>query len=33
VVITHHGGLDDAPGLYRSFDQRADGVVNAVLRP
>lgn len=33
VVVTHHGGLDDAPGLYHAFDQRADGVVKAVLRP
>ncbi|TDC00729.1 alcohol dehydrogenase [Nonomuraea longispora] len=33
VVVTHHGRLDDAPGLYRAFDQRADGVVKAVLRP
>jgi hypothetical protein len=33
VVVTHHGGLEDAPGLYRSFAQRADGVIKAVLRP
>jgi glutathione-independent formaldehyde dehydrogenase len=33
VVVTYHGELDDAPGLYRSFDQRADGVIKAVLRP
>ena len=33
VVVTHHGRLDDAPGLYQAFDQRADGVVKAVLRP
>jgi glutathione-independent formaldehyde dehydrogenase len=33
VVVTHHGGLDDAPGLYQAFDQRTDGVVKAVLRP
>jgi glutathione-independent formaldehyde dehydrogenase len=32
-IVTHHGGLDDAPGLYRAFDQRADGVIKAVLRP
>jgi glutathione-independent formaldehyde dehydrogenase len=33
AVVTHHGGLDDAPGLYRAFDRRADGVIKAVLRP
>jgi glutathione-independent formaldehyde dehydrogenase len=33
VVVTHHGRLDNAPQLYRAFDQRADGVIKAVLRP
>jgi glutathione-independent formaldehyde dehydrogenase len=33
VIITHHGRLDDAPDLYRAFDERADGVIKAVLRP
>ncbi|WP_433119552.1 alcohol dehydrogenase catalytic domain-containing protein [Micromonospora sp. CA-246542] len=33
VIVTHHGVLDDAPGLYRSFDRREDGVIKAVLRP
>jgi glutathione-independent formaldehyde dehydrogenase len=33
VIVTHHGGLDDAPDLYRTFDGRADGVIKAVLRP
>ncbi|GAA2594384.1 glutathione-independent formaldehyde dehydrogenase [Actinomadura fulvescens] len=33
VVVTHHAPLDDAPDLYRRFDQRADGVVKAVLHP
>jgi glutathione-independent formaldehyde dehydrogenase len=33
VVVTHHGGLDDAPELYEAFDRRADGVIKAVLRP
>jgi glutathione-independent formaldehyde dehydrogenase len=33
VIVTHHGGLDDAPDLYRAFDERADGVIKAVLRP
>ncbi|MFY9932910.1 MAG: glutathione-independent formaldehyde dehydrogenase [Streptosporangiaceae bacterium] len=32
-VVTHHGTLADAPGLYDRFDRRADGVVKAVLRP
>jgi glutathione-independent formaldehyde dehydrogenase len=31
--VTHHGPLDDAPALYRAFDERADGVIKAVLRP
>jgi hypothetical protein len=30
-VVTHHGGLDDAPGLDQRFDRREDGVVKAVL--
>ena len=33
AVVTGHGGLEDAPGLYRAFDQRADGVIKAVLHP
>ncbi len=33
TIVTHHGGLDDAPALYQAFDQRADGVIKAVLRP
>lgn len=33
AVVTHHGRLDDAPGLYRAFDQRTEGVSQAVLRP
>lgn len=32
-VVTHHGSLADAPGLYDAFDRRADGIVKAVLRP
>ncbi len=32
-IVTHHGGLDDAPSLYDRFDRRVDGVVKAVLRP
>ena len=30
-VVTHHGAIDDAPGLYQRFDRRADGVIKAVL--
>ena len=33
AIVTHHGSLDDAPALYQAFDQRADGVIKAVLRP
>jgi threonine dehydrogenase-like Zn-dependent dehydrogenase len=32
-IVTHHGRLEDAPGLYQRFDQRADGVIKAVLQP
>ena len=32
-AVIHHGRLDDAPRLFRAFDQRADGVIKAVLRP
>jgi glutathione-independent formaldehyde dehydrogenase len=33
VIVTHHGGLDDAPKFFAAFDQRADGVIKAVLHP
>jgi glutathione-independent formaldehyde dehydrogenase len=33
TIVTHLGRLDDAPALYQAFDQRADGVIKAVLRP
>jgi glutathione-independent formaldehyde dehydrogenase len=33
AIVTHHGRLDDAPALYQAFDQRADGVIKAVLHP
>jgi glutathione-independent formaldehyde dehydrogenase len=33
AVVTHHGGLEDAPGFFAAFDRRADGVIKAVLRP
>ena len=32
-IISHHGTLADAPGLYDRFDRRTDGVVKAILRP
>jgi glutathione-independent formaldehyde dehydrogenase len=32
-IVTHHGRLDDAPALFEAFDQRADGVIKAVLHP
>ena len=30
---THHGALDDAPDLYRIFQEKADGCLKVVLRP
>lgn len=33
AVVTHHGRLEDAPHLYRSFDTRSDGVIKAVVHP
>jgi glutathione-independent formaldehyde dehydrogenase len=32
-VVTHHGPLAEAPAFYAAFDQRADGIVKAVLTP
>ncbi|HWC87597.1 MAG TPA: glutathione-independent formaldehyde dehydrogenase [Solirubrobacteraceae bacterium] len=32
-IVTHHAGLPEAPGLYDSFDRRADGVTKAILHP
>jgi glutathione-independent formaldehyde dehydrogenase len=32
-VVTHHGPLAEAPAFYRAFDQRADGIIKAVLNP
>jgi glutathione-independent formaldehyde dehydrogenase len=32
-VVTHHGPLAEAPAFYSAFDQRADGIVKAVLVP
>jgi threonine dehydrogenase-like Zn-dependent dehydrogenase len=33
VIVTHHGRRDDAAALYQQFDQRANGVIKAVLCP
>jgi glutathione-independent formaldehyde dehydrogenase len=33
AVVTHHGPLAEAPGFYGAFDQRADGIIKAVLTP
>ena len=33
VIVTHHGHLDNAAALYQQFDQRANGVIKAVLCP
>jgi glutathione-independent formaldehyde dehydrogenase len=33
VIVTHRGHLDDAAALYQQFDQRANGVIKAVLCP
>jgi threonine dehydrogenase-like Zn-dependent dehydrogenase len=32
-VITHEGGLDDGPRLYRTFRDKSDGCVKCVLKP
>ena len=33
AIVTRRGRLEDAPDLYRAFDRRADGVIEAILRP
>lgn len=33
VIVTHHGHPDDAAALCKQFDQRANGVIKAVLCP
>ena len=33
VVVTHHGHLDNAAALYQQFNQRANGIIKAVLCP
>jgi threonine dehydrogenase-like Zn-dependent dehydrogenase len=32
-LATHHGGLDEAPELYRTFRDKQDGCVKVVLHP
>jgi hypothetical protein len=32
-IVSHHGGLDEAPRFYDDFDRRTNGVIKAVLRP
>jgi threonine dehydrogenase-like Zn-dependent dehydrogenase len=32
-VITHRGGLDEGPQLYKTFRDKADGCVKVVLKP
>jgi len=32
-LVTHHGSLDDAPGLYAMFRDKEDGCVKVVLHP
>jgi threonine dehydrogenase-like Zn-dependent dehydrogenase len=32
-LITHRGGLDDAPALYELFQKKSDGCVKVVLHP
>ncbi|WOQ69383.1 zinc-dependent alcohol dehydrogenase [Microbacterium limosum] len=32
-LVTHRGGLDEAPGLYETFQKKHDGCIKVVLRP
>ena len=32
-MTTHHGGLDDAADLYRTFQKKDDGCIKVVLKP
>ncbi|MFD5427370.1 glutathione-independent formaldehyde dehydrogenase [Streptomyces sp. NPDC127084] len=32
-VVSHHAKLDEAPGFYRDFDRRANGIIKVVMRP
>lgn len=33
AVITHRGSLEDGPGLYKKFRDKADGCIKVVLKP
>jgi glutathione-independent formaldehyde dehydrogenase len=33
TIVSHHASLEEAPGLFRAFDQRADGVIKVVVNP
>src|SRR5579875_2098651 len=33
LIVTHHGGLADAPALFDAFDRREHDVIKAVLQP
>lgn len=33
VVITHRAGLEDGPGLYKTFRAKEDGCIKVVLKP
>ena len=32
-LVTHRGGLDDAPALYETFQKKHDGCIKVVLQP
>ena len=32
-VVTHTGGLEDGPDLYKKFRDRHDGCIKVVLKP
>ena len=32
-LVTHHAPLEDAPGLYETFQKKEDGCIKVVLRP
>jgi threonine dehydrogenase-like Zn-dependent dehydrogenase len=32
-LVTHTGGLDEAPALYEKFQKKQDGCIKVVLKP
>ena len=32
-LATHHASLEEAPGLYETFQQKEDGCIKVVLKP